>query len=411
SHQINPLPQPLQSWWRYLGWSYFNRGLFWGALVSLTSIFSAIGGMALTKIDLVEQQIANQLSGNYSQLLREDHSALDTLQQILLVEVEPDPNSLTGFSKSAVGQSKTILILKIEPELNLAEVINIPPDTQVEIAGSGTATVADVYRIGGMDLLSKTVNQLSDAITVNRYLRTTPEVFQQLKDSGRITLKKCDLRIRDCQDPIEQVARQSAAFETIRQRFNIPAYLANFTTVVAEVESQLDTNISESEIISVANFIKELEPDRLKVDLIAGYTPGIRQKSQGLAAKSSFKRQNDSLNSSLIEEQNSTLARDNPFWDQPVAVQNTTNNPELGQRVVAYLRHRNFRDVYLMKHIPLKLEQTKIVADYGEVETANYLKNILGFGNLESSSTQPSQQLILQLGKDAVYLPLNYRSD
>ncbi|MEM6614463.1 MAG: LCP family protein [Cyanobacteria bacterium P01_C01_bin.72] len=409
SHQINPLPQPLPSRWRYSCWSYFNRGLFWGGLVSLTAIFSAIGGMALTKIDLVEQQIANQLSGNYSRLLPETYADLNTPQQILLVEVEPKPDSLSGFSLSAVGKSKTILLLKIEPELNSAEVINIPLDTQVEVAGVGMVTIEDAYRIGGMDFLSRTVNQLSEDITVERYLQTTPEVWQQLKDSGRITLKKCDSRIRDCGDPIEQLARQSTAFETIRQRFNIPAYFSRFQTAIAKVESELDTNISESEIISVAHFIKELEPDRLKVDLWAEYDSSRNSEGQDLATKSSFKRHNEPLDTPLIEE--STLAKDNPFWDQPVAVQNTTNNPELGQRVVDYLRHRNFRDVYLVNHMPLKLKQTKIVTNYRKVETANYLKNILGFGNLESSSAQPKQELILQLGKDAVDLPINYRSD
>ncbi|MEO1800455.1 MAG: LCP family protein [Cyanobacteria bacterium J06629_2] len=362
--------------------------------------------MALTKIDVVEQQIANQLSGSQIKLLTEERSNLNTLRQILLVEVEPDADSLVGFSKNASGSSKTVLLLKLDPELNLAQAINIPTDTQTEIAGFGTGTIADAYRIGGIDLLSQAINQLSDDIAINRYLRTTPEVFRQLTASGRITLKPCDQRIRDCRDRVEQVARQSTAFETIRQRFNIPTYLASFETAIAAVKPQLDTNILESEIISVAHFIKELEPERLRVDLIPGYVSSRQPESKDLAAKSSFSRPN----SQFAQDLNPSLARENPFGDRLIAVQNTTNNPELGQRVVAYLRHRNFRNVYLVKHIPLKLEQTKIVTNYGEVETASYLKNILGFGSLESNLAQPEPELILQLGKDAIYLPIDSRS-
>jgi len=406
SHQTISSPQPLPSRWQYSQWSCFNRGFFWGGLVSLTSILSAIGGMALTKIDVVEQQIANQLSGSQIKLLTEERSNLNTLRQILLVEVEPDADSLVGFSKNASGSSKTVLLLKLDPELNLAQAINIPTDTQTEIAGFGTGTIADAYRIGGIDLLSQAINQLSDDIAIDRYLRTTPEVLRQLTASGRITLKPCDQRIRDCRDRVEQVARQSTAFETIRQRFNIPTYLASFETAIASLEPQLDTNILESEIISVAHFIKELEPERLRVDLIPGYVSSRQPESKDLAAKSSFSRPN----SQLARDLNPSLARENPFGDRPIAVQNTTNNPELGQRVVAYLRHRNFRNVYLVKHIPLKLEQTKIVTNYGEVETASYLKNILGFGSLESNLAQPEPELILQLGKDAIYLPIDSRS-
>jgi polyisoprenyl-teichoic acid--peptidoglycan teichoic acid transferase len=91
-------------------------------------------------------------------------------------------------------------------------------------------------------------------------------------------------------------------------------------------------------------------------------------------------------------------------------VQNTTDNPELGRQVVAYLRHRNFRNVYLVPHIPLELEETKIVVGDRQLETAKHLKNILGFGNFEPESAWSPQELVLQLGEDALYLPTNYRS-
>jgi hypothetical protein len=50
------------------------------------------------------------------------------------------------------------------------------------------------------------------------------------------------------------------------------------------------------------------------------------------------------------------------------------------------------------------------VSNYGQVETANYLKNILGFGNLEAESTLQQPELVLQLGEDAL-LFTNYHFD
>lgn len=217
-HQSNLLRQSLWFWRRHSSWSYFNQGLFWGGLVSLTSISSAIGGAALTNIDLVAQQVSQRLQGNTSA-------------------------------------------------------------------------------------------------------------------------------------------------------------------------------------------IKELEPDPLRVNLLPGYTPSKAIKNSQQLATSTIAEAKP-----LFSGQTTLLARKHPVEDNLVAVQNTTNNPELGRQVVAYLKQRNFRHVYLVKHIPLKLKQTNIVSNYGQVETASYLKNILGFGNLEAKSTLQQPKLVLQLGEDALF-STNYRFD
>lgn len=225
-HQINSFHQFLWFWRRHSSWSYFNHGLFWGGLVSLTSILSAIGGATLTKIDLVEQQVSQRLQGNASAL----------------------------------------------------------------------------------------------------------------------------------------------------------------------------TSVEEQTLI------KELKPNPLRVNLLPEYTPSTIKNNQQLATSTIARPK------PLSSDQTSVLARQHPVQDKLVAVQNTTNNPELGIQVVAYLRQQNFRHVYLVKHIPLKLKQTNIVSNYGQVETANYLKNILGFGNLEAKSTLQQPKLVLQLGEDALFSN-NYRFD
>lgn len=416
-HRHNSWQQFWLFWWQDSSWSYFNQGLFWGGLVSLTSVLSAIGGVALTQVDFVEQQISQRLSGNNSKtLLTERYLTLTTPLQVLLVEVEPDANSLVGFSAKERGKSKTVLLLKVEPELNSAQAINIPLNAQIQIPGFGQGTVRDAYRLGGMQLLSQAINQLPGDFTVDRYLRTTPRVFQQLRNSGKITLENCDPRIESCSDKIDQVIRQQDAFETIRQRFNIPNYLANFETAIAQVKPQLDTNISTAEIISVANFIKELEPEEITVDLLPGYTPGQPIKTSKNSNHQLKNLQGEGKMTTVTAEQltpwstldpNLLSARNKEFQRNPVAVQNTTEHPELGRRVVAYLRQRNFREVYLVEPSPLKLEQSNVVSNYSQVEIANYLKNVLGFGTLKAESAPERKELILQIGEDALDLPRN----
>ena len=404
--QSTPLHQPLWFWTQHSCWSYLNRGLFWGAIIGFTSVSSAIAGVALTRIDAVERFIAQRVNPSSLNSTSKKQAVLTRPLNILLVEVKSDGEEMVGLSDTFVGESKVILLFKAKPQQNSAQVINIPTNSRVEIPGFGQGTIKDAYKIGGTKLLSETVNQLTKDSSINYYIRATPETFRKLTASGKITLEDCDSRLTNCSNKLEQIIRQQTTFKKIRQRLNIPGYLANFQTIIAQEELNLDTNISMPEIISLANFVKDLEPESIKVDLLSGYTPGKdRTRSNPIAKSSLIKPKQKRATIPPV----STI-QSHPGQYSPIAIQNTTNNPELGKRVVAYLRHRNFRDVYLVENIPLKLKQTRIVAHHGQRETANYLQNILGFGYLEGKSDASNRELILQIGEDALYLPTNHRS-
>lgn len=334
---------------------------------------------------------------------------MNSLANILLIEVEPNADDLLNFSDAVVGKSKTILVLRFEPEKGLAQVINIPPDSRVKIPGYGWGTIADAHIHGGTTLVSTMVNQLIDDVTIDHYLRATPETFEQLTATGKLTFPDCDSRIRDCNNKMEQVARQQTAFKSIRQRLNIVSYLANFKTTVTKVEPNLDTNISVAEIMSLAHFVKELEPDSITVDLLPGYIPGKAIAVDNRLHSRNLKQQSLAPGEVTSPTINRQLNKYQHFQKSPIAVQNTTDSPELGRQVVAYLRRQNFQDVYLVEHIPLKLNKTKIVIDQSQLETANYLKNVLGFGSLQSQSSPSQKELTIQIGKDAHYLPWGNR--
>ncbi len=405
-HQSTPLDQPLWFWSRHSSWSYFNRGLFWGGIISLTAVSSGIIGVALTKIDAVEQAIAQRINpGSLNNLQLKKPLPLASPMSVLLIGVKSDANEMIDFSGDLTGEIQTILLLKFDPDSNSTQAINIPLNSRVEIPGHGQGVVSDAYRIGGVKLLSETIAQLT-GYGVDRHLRATPDVFRQLTTSGKITLASCDSRFKDCLDLSEQVLRQQTTLETIRQRLNIPSYLTSFQTAIAQVKPNLDTDLAVPEIISLANFVRDLEPDRLSVDLLPEYVPGKALGQPNQIAK--FPPNNQRKN--LANVPNVAPHPSHSWQDYPIAVQNTTDNPELGRQVVAYLRHRNFRNVYLVPHIPLELEQTKIVVGDRQLETAKHLKNILGFGNFKPESSLKPQELVLQLGEDALYLPTNYRS-
>jgi polyisoprenyl-teichoic acid--peptidoglycan teichoic acid transferase len=336
---------------------YFGRGLLWGGIIGFTVIFSASCGVALTKIDAVERTIATTIKRHSVNAKSFSSNSLTRPVNILLLEVEPSQNEIIEFSQSLVGQSKTVLLLQFNPQLNTVKIINIPVNSRVKIPKFGWGTLADANKYGGTSLVSQMVIQLLGGVEIDRYFRATPSTFNKLIASGKITLNNCHFDLENCDDPNLQISRQQTAVETIRQRLNIPTYFQSFQTTLGKTQADLDTNLSLREAMSVANFVKELEPDNIEVNLVPGYRAG-----QALDINHQlYKSQSSEVETAAGDRNNSSLDSFSWLKDAPIAVQNKTDSPELGMRMATYLRQQNFHDVYLVEQIPLKLDKTKII--------------------------------------------------
>ncbi len=309
---ITPLHQPLWFWQKHSQWSYFKKGLFWGGIISCTAIFSAGCGFALTRINLVEEAIQRGLCERkcpelkgifhsrgggfpherlnqqrlkphvaiaqrieiYSNTRSSHQAVLRHSIDLLLIEVEPDTNSMVKFSSTSIGKTKAILVLQFDPRNKVAKTIDVPTNSRVKIPGFGWGTIADAYRYGGVPLVSQVLTQSIDKVKINRYVRATPEVFQQLAASGELTLNNCDFRIADCSHKVEQIIRQEDTLKAIHQHLNIPAYLANFQATVTDIKPRLDTDLSLPELMSIANFVKDLDPENITTSLLPEYFLG-----------------------------------------------------------------------------------------------------------------------------------------
>ncbi len=403
--QISSLHQPLWFWEKHSQWSYFKRGLFWGGIIGFTAVFSAGCGVALTKIDVVQEAIAQRIEANSNPTESLNQAVLSRPIDLLLIEVEPDTNSMVKFSNTptSIGKTKAIMVLQFNPHHRLAKAINIPTDSRVKIPGFGWGTIADAYRYGGVPLVSQVLSQLIDGVNLNHYLSATSEVFQQLAASGKLTLNNCDSRIAYCSNKAEQISRQEDTFKAIRQQLNIPAYLASFQATVTNIKPRLDTDLSLPELMSIANFVKDLDPENITTSLLPEYVPEKAVAADNRPSTSeSLKAQ-----SVFTTATSTTKSLPSSVLNFTIAVQNTTNSPELGMKVVNYLRQQNFKNVYLVEHIPLKLKQTQIIVNHSHLRTANYVKNVLDFGRLKPNSKSESQELTIKIGKDANNLSVN----
>jgi hypothetical protein len=93
---------------------------------------------------------------------------------------------------------------------------------------------------------------------------------------------------------------------------------------------------------------------------------------------------------------------------QRISIQNTTSNGELAQKLALYLEENGYNNVYLSRNASYPTSITQIIAQKGDTRSAQKIKNILNFGELESSSIGDiDSDITIRVGNDAEKLLLN----
>jgi hypothetical protein len=155
------------------------------------------------------------------------------------------------------------------------------------------------------------------------------------------------------------------------------------------------------EMLALVGFGLKLEPDDFKMVLL----PGRFSAPNEYVA--SYWIMNPTGRDRVMRE----YFQQNPEWSSSdinssvnhvrVAIQNSTDDPELSYRVAQYLAEKDFHNVYILKDWPDHLRQTQIIVQQGDLEAAATLKKVLGLGKVEASSTGDiDSELTIRLGED-----------
>jgi polyisoprenyl-teichoic acid--peptidoglycan teichoic acid transferase len=403
-------------WFKHDRLSRLNRFGFWVLLITFTAIVSTISGAILTLIPSVDRTIIAFLES--SSIVEKDrfHSAMPIVYppltrsvNLLFIEIEPTLWGKNAAQTAFAGHSQRIWLWQFKPQQTSLKVIDIPRDSKVKIPGVGWGTIDDANLYGGTALVSQMVSQ-SMGIPIDRYLRVTPNVIHQLTDAIADKPDSCTKNNRkNChKDLSPQKLRELAVYKLDR-----PKKLAQFTKVAAQLKPQIDTNLSPIEIMSLAGFIGQVPDDRFQINLFPGYTPLTKVANTSTSVflspdRSHYRNSTKASNQNelFLEQQDSTLREEyNPFRNKKIVIQNTTDNPELTLKVLNHLAIYNFQNVSVANHLPLKLEQTKLIT-HDDIRSANYLQEILGMGKLELSAKNLEGELTIRIGDDIESLTL-----
>ncbi len=355
---------------------------------------------------------------------------------ILIMGVDRVPEAEEGSEAAFEGRTDTMLLLRFDPTDGKLRMLSIPRDTRVTAPGNPkVAKVNDANAVGGASLAVDAVSTLLNDVPIDRYVRVTNDAFRELVDlvGGVEVFVPKDMRYtdntqgldidlqkgwqtldgdqaeqfarfrKDQYGDIGRVQRQQVLLKALRERLQSPAVLPRLPKAVNLMLRYVDTNLSFEEVLALVNFGMGLEADQVQMVLLPGQF-GDPQEFNGVSYWLMSESGRDRVVSDYFEQapaDGDTAVATAPRQAR-IAIQNATNDPNLGREVADKLAEQGFANVFFSEEkAPRLLKTTEVVAQQGNLEAANALQAALGFGKVQADSTGDLySEITLRVGAD-----------
>lgn len=350
---------------------------------------------------------------------------------ILVMGIEPVKGTVDGSPESFAGSSDTMLLIRLNPQDKSIRVLSIPRGTMIALPDEGLTKVSEANAKGGPVLAARVVSRTLSNAPIDRYIRISTSGLRQLVDqlggvdvfvpqamnyqdqsgdlsvnlvSGWQTLngEQAELfaRFREAKiGDLPRVQRQQALITALVQRLNSPTVLPRLPQITRIMRKYFDTNLKMEEMMALANFSVNVERDNFQMAML----PGTFSK---------FSKDPDSYWLNLTGQQsllNDYVGVDIPGLKQDsrpvsslkIAIQNASNQPQLTEKVISYLKSKGFTNIYTIPDWPDTVRQTQIIAQKGNSTPGAELQQILGLGQIEvSAQGDLGADLTIRIGKD-----------
>ena len=428
---IVPVPPRQKFWVRIF------KTIMWGIIFLTTATVSATLGAAFILIVPVGKRLDSQVQPSLS--LKDLWDAGFRYQvtspvNILVMGVDEVPNVPENSSKIFSGRTDTMLVVRVDPTQGVANVLSIPRDTRVEIPGNGVAKINHANIAGGARLAAHTVSYNLGGVPIDRYMRVSTAAFREMVDlvggvevlvpkpmyyqdrsqgltidleAGWQTLDGAQAeqfaRFRqDVYGDIGRVQRQQMLLKALRDRLTSPAIIPQLPQAIRILQRYIDTNLTLEEMLALANFALELEPEDLHMVMLPG---SFSNPDEFVASYWILDREasNRVINQFFNTEAIALLSnsRQRLVSRLKIAVQNASGEPDVAREVAQHLQNQGFYNVYIMHDWPDTIHRTQVIAQKGDLDSAAILESVLGTGQVVSDSTGDlDSDLTLRVGKD-----------
>jgi len=340
------------------------------------------------------------------------------------------PASYQALVNSLEGLADTMLLLRFNPETHQLVVLSLPRDTRVAIEGYGTDKLNAANYYGGPALAAKAVSNLLGNTPIDRYIRINVQGVEKLIDAlGGVTvyvpkaMKYQDesqhlyidlkagkqhlngdktlqlLRFRyDEYGDIGRIQRQQTVMRTLKEQALNPMTIARLPQILKVVQTHIDTNLSVEELMALVGFGANINKANTQMLMVPGdfsspsqyqtsyWLPNYQQISKMIAQYfGQGEVQRSRLEPSLLR----------------ISIQDSTGKPEAVKSLVTALQKSGYTNVYVDNPWTEPLITTRVVAQSGDIQSAQAVRDSLNLGEVQTESTGTLQSdVTIQLGQD-----------
>ncbi|WP_103670360.1 LCP family protein [Pseudanabaena sp. BC1403] len=363
------------------------------------------------------------------------------LGTIILTSDLPDAQSkpkgkyLAEVDDNLNGMSDAMLLIRFEPATQKVSVLSIPRDTRVDIQGVGKTKINFANYAGGASLSAQTVSQVLGDIPIDRYIRFNVNGFGKLIDAlggvdvyvpkkmkyqddsqhlyinlnagqqklnGSKAIQYMRYRHDDLGD-IGRVQRQQAFFRAfIDQKLN-PQAVTKFPEILTIVKDNIDTNLSVEEILALAGYTAKIDRKNIQMHMAPGRfsNPGEFDSLSYWILDNRRLSKIMSQSFGIMKKADASLEESTP-QNLRIAIQDSMSQPEGSKKATTVLSKAGFAQVFPASDRWTKpLAKTQIVAQSGDRESAEKLRESLGIGEVVIESTGDIESdITVRIGKD-----------
>ncbi|UKP00409.1 LCP family protein [Nostoc sp. UHCC 0870] len=430
-------------------WLWFWVGMSGIAMVSATAgalLAVSLSGTQLQQAELSPQEEAvfdgDRIAGNglrFSELTR-PVNLLVMGMSVLPPDVRnppPDTQNLRHLPQinSFDGLADVMLLVQFQPEKKKIAILSIPRDTRTEIEGYGTRKINAANVEGGPALTAKTVSNVLGGAGIDRYIRINvlgvgklidalggvtvhvPKDMKYQDDSQHlyINLKAGKqhlngdqalqlLRFRhDALGDIGRIQRQQMVIRALIDQSLNPATVTQLPKILNVVKDNIDTNLTVEELVALLGFGVRTNRANMQMFMLPGRFSenGEYDASYWIPSKRGI--------TNLMSQHFGLESFSERQITEPgalkVAIQDSTGSTDSDRSqlrpLIKTLEKAGYRNIYIYKEWSEPLEMTKIIAQKGDGDSAESIRNTLGFGEVRVESTGSlNSDISIQVGRD-----------
>ena len=430
--------------------NWFARGLGLSCIAAISATAGALLAFSLsvqpfdkTIGDAGEERPAGESLVGRSFLVPQLSRSVNVLvvgTKVLTSDIGRSPEA-AGYHElvnAFTGLADTILLLRFDPETDAVTVLSIPRDTQVRLPRYGAIKINATNQRGGPALTAQAVQALlGDDIPIDRYVRVNVQGVERLidalggvelyvpkdmkyRDDSQhlyIDLKKGQQRLdgdkalqflrfrHDDLGDIGRVQRQQTLMRAVVEQILTPRTLPRLPKAYKAIESNLDTNLSVEELLALAGLATQArsEDRDLQMLMLPGRFGTTGAWVPDADAIGRIRHQHFAVESEALAVETQP---DDAFARTRVAIQDSTDRPEVATALAQQLRDLGYRRVFVGRSWPEPLARTRILAQNGDVRPAQALQTQVGRGTVLVESTGVlGSDITIVIGRDWPQVP------